>query len=70
MSLARLVRDAAVRAVRPGQPTTSVVVNRLGDPNGLKMGAAGMLVRPADDSGGSIAYARFGRGRYGSGRYR
>jgi hypothetical protein len=69
MSLASLLRDAVVRAVRPGQPLASVVAHRLLRRDGLGSGNAVLLNHCDGDGNARVSYARYCRSRYGGASY-
>jgi len=69
MSLTKLIGDAVVRTLRPGQPRTSVVAHRLMRGAGLGAGNAKTLNRCDGEGGGQVICARYGRSRYGGASY-
>jgi len=69
VSLATLVRNETGRLLRPGQARTSVVTHRLARGDALGSGSAAALRHYDVEQGSELAYAVYGRGRYGAERY-
>jgi hypothetical protein len=69
VSLTKLIGDAVVRTLRPGQPRTAVVANRLLGGAGLGSGNARVLNRCDGQGEGRVNCARYGRSQYGGASY-
>ena len=69
MRLVAILREEIDRLVRPGQARASVVANRLLRGGGLSAGNAAMLNHLGADLATDLHSARYGRSRYGNGRY-
>ena len=65
MSLGRMVKDAVVRTLRPGQPHTSLLVHRTPRAEVSGWGSATLLNRCDGEGGQRVVRARYGRSRYG-----
>ena len=69
MSLLRLLLREADRALRPGQPGASVVVNRMLRGVGLASGGATPLNQSSGAGTVRVVRARYGRSRYSEASY-